>query len=147
LERRHGVEAERLRTGLDLLDGLLGELHESGLARRAMAGDVQHEPAARAGLTVHGEPRELLEGVQDLTVTTDEMAQLTADDLDGGAIAVHVDVDVAVKIGDVQQLLEEISGDVAFALQIDVTHRGSPSRACSASAAQRRPCGAGRESA
>src|SRR5690606_17205012 len=67
----------------------------------------------------------LLQGVEDLTVLADEMLQIATDDLDGSAVTIDVDVDVPVEVRDVEQLLQEVGGDVAFTLQIDLGHHES----------------------
>jgi len=43
---------------------------------------------------------------------------LSPDDGDHGPIAVDVEVDVAVEVGDVEEFLEEVRGDVALTFQL-----------------------------
>src|SRR5699024_8232950 len=66
-----------------------------------------------------------LQGVQQLALGSVETGELVgAADLDGGPVAVHVDVHVAVEVGDVQQLLEVVGGDVALLLEAAQTLLG-----------------------
>src|SRR5690606_26453502 len=46
-----------------------------------------------------------------------EVSRVVGDDLDGGTIVLDVDVDVTVEVGDVEQLLEVISRDLALLLE------------------------------
>ena len=94
------------------------ELGELAATRGAEAGDVQHEAAALAGLPGDREPGELLEGIQDLAVGSDEIIEVTPDDGDHRAIALDVHVDVPVEIGDVQQRLQVVGRDIALALKL-----------------------------
>ena len=77
--------------------------------------------------SVHGQPGELLEGVEHLSVTADQMVEIAADDLDRSTVAIDVHVDVTVQIGDVEETLEEVSGDVALVLELrGVSHDVPP---------------------
>ena len=110
--RRTGVTG-----GLRLLDRLATDLFQFGLPVRPVVRHVQHQPRPLAGLPVDRQPGQLLQRLQHLAVLTDEVVQLRADDRHRGPVAVDVHVDVAVEIGDVQQLLEVVGGDVALRLQ------------------------------
>ena len=56
---------------------------------RPEAADVQHQPRALPGLPVHRQPGELLERLQHLPVLADELAHVSADDADRGAVTFH----------------------------------------------------------
>jgi hypothetical protein len=115
LERRHRRQPHRLAG----LEGALGGAGADGgelvLARRAPAADVEHQPAADAGLAHDGQAGQLLHRLEHLAVLADQRVQAVADDRDDGALALDVHVDVAVDVGDVEQPLEVVAGDVALA--------------------------------
>jgi hypothetical protein len=46
------------------------------------------------------------------------MLQVAADDRDRRAVAVDVHVDVAIEVSDVEELFEEVGGDVALGLEL-----------------------------
>src|SRR6478752_6444076 len=118
LEGRHRLERGLLARGLDLLDRRLGEVDEGGATLGPVAGDVEHEAAALTGLDLDREARQLLESLEHLAPGPDETARhasvLGVDDRDGGAVAVDVHVDVTVEVGDVEQRLEEVGGDLTL---------------------------------
>ena len=123
LERVHRRRAPRLRRtpsrGRSPPSATVDQL---GPARGTVAGDVEHQAAALARLRLDGEAGQLLECVEDLAVVAGEPAQrlvgrVLGDDLDGGAAVVDVDVDVTVEVGDVEQLLEVVGGDLALLLE------------------------------
>ena len=87
-------------------------------AAPAPARDVQHQPAALARLLVDRQAGQLLQRVQNLALPADELGQIAAAvDADDRAVALHVEVDVAVEIEQVQQLLEIVAGDLALGHQ------------------------------
>ena len=84
--------------------------------------DVEHEAAHLAGLHLNGEPGQILERLQHLAVGADEPLEIRAravgrDDRDRRPTRLDRDVDVAVHVEDVQQLLEEVGGDVALVIE------------------------------
>src|SRR5699024_5935648 len=118
LEGVHGAQRHRGAGLLGLGDRRGRELLEVALVLRAEAADVEHQAGAVPGAGLHGQAGELLQRVQQLPLGAVEAGELVrAADLDRGPVAVHVDVDVAVEVGDVQQLLEVVGGDVALLLE------------------------------
>jgi hypothetical protein len=81
---------------------------------RAVAPDVEHQPAADAGLLHDREAGQLLQRLEGLAVRPYERVEALAHDRDDGPAALHVHVDVAVHVGDVEQPLEVVAGDVAL---------------------------------
>src|SRR5699024_10398966 len=73
------------------------------------------------GLGLHCQPGELLQRVQHLAVLADQGAErlvvLIGDYRDRRTAMVHIDVDVTVEIGNVQQLFEVVSGNLALLLE------------------------------
>ena len=63
-----GSQLHRLAGALGLLGRLRAELRELRALTRPEAGDVQHQTAAVTGLPVHGQPGQLLQRLQHLTV-------------------------------------------------------------------------------
>ena len=118
LERRHGGEGLRLAGTGDLLGHLLPVVGELGAAPGPVATDVEHEPGPVSGLPVHGEPGEFLECLQDRTVVADQLLQRRADDRYDRPVSLDVHVDVAVKVGDVQQAFHVVRGDIALELKV-----------------------------
>ena len=55
---------------------------------------------------------------EDLAVVAHEVLDLVADDADERTVALDVHVDVAVEVGDVEQALEVVGGDVALLLEV-----------------------------
>ena len=114
LERRHGSKRYRWFAALHLLDGTLGDGNELSTPCRPEACHVQHQATPLAGLAIDGETGQLLKGFEDLAAATNQVVEVAAHNLDGSAVTINVHVDVAIEVGDVEQLLEEIGGDVAF---------------------------------
>ena len=106
----------------------------------AVPADVQHQPAALAGLAEHSEPCQLLQRIQHLALAPDQLLELGSHDRHDGAVVLDVHVEVAVEVGDVQQAFEVVGGDVALlarrsrALRPGCSRRrGPPRRRCSVS--------------
>ena len=55
--------------------------------------------------------------LEHLAVATAELAQVGAADLHARAITLHVHVEVAVEVGDLEELLEVVGGDLALLLE------------------------------
>ena len=102
----------------DLLHDLAGQLDQPLALLRPEAGDVQHQPRPITRLAVDRQPGQLLESVEHLAVATHQLLQVRPHDRDRGTVALDVDVQVAVEIGDVEQLLEIVGGNVAFLLEV-----------------------------
>ena len=117
-----GVERLLLARGLDLVDRHPSQLDECLATLGAVAGDVEHQPAALTGLDLHGQPGELLQGLEHLAVLAHQPAGHAAlvgvDDGHGCPVAVDVDVEVTVEVGDVEERLEEVGRDLALPLQL-----------------------------
>ena len=100
----------------------LASVDQGGATLGAVAGDVEHQPAALTRRGLHREAGELLEGLEHLPVLADEPARhpavLGVDDRHRGAVTVDVDVDVTVEVADVEQRLEEVGRDLALALEL-----------------------------
>ncbi len=61
------------------------------------------------------QPGQLLQRVEHLALAADELRQVVAAvDADDRAVALHVQVDVAVEVQQVEQLLEVVAGDLAL---------------------------------
>jgi hypothetical protein len=102
LEGRHGIEADRRALVPNAL-GRPGPEHGELLALAgSVTADVEHQPATNSGLAVDGQPGQLLQRLQGGAVRADKAAEVGADDGHRRAVALHVDVDVAVDIRDVQ---------------------------------------------
>ena len=111
-----------------LLGGRPAELAQLGAPAGAVAGDVQHQPRALPGLGHGGQPGQLLQRVEHLAVVADQLVDVTlADDRDDRALALDVQVDVAVEVEDVQQPLEVVAGGVALGdQQLVLARRAAP---------------------
>src|SRR5690606_31161983 len=117
LERGHRLQRPGLAALGHLRRGVRADPGERLAPALAVAADVQHQPAAVPGPPVHREPGQLLQRLQDFAVLTDQLVQSGADHGDHGPVALDVHVDVAVEVGDVQQALDVVRGDVALVLQ------------------------------
>src|SRR5712691_2529585 len=118
LERVHRAECLRLAGPLNLLRGAGTELAEIGPATSAVAADVEHQPGPPAGLPVHRQPGQFLQRVENLAAVADQLVERSADDGDDRAVAVHVHVDVAVEIGDIEQPLDVVGRYLALELEV-----------------------------
>ena len=134
LEGVHGVELDGLTGGAHAGDSLARDVPQLFLALGAEAGNVEHEARALAGLGLDGQAGQFLERVQDLAILADEALEslgIVGDDLDGCATVLDVDLDVAVKVSDVEQFFQVVGGEFAFFIEagelacIVVTHDGS----------------------
>ncbi|SKW38536.1 Uncharacterised protein [Mycobacteroides abscessus subsp. abscessus] len=64
------------------------------------------------------EPSQLLQGVQHLALTTDELRQVAAAvDTDNRTVTLDIQIDIAIEVQEVQQLLQVIAGDFALGNQ------------------------------
>ena len=75
-------------------------------------------PRAVTGLAVDGQPGQLLQRLEHLAVAPDQLLQVRTDDRDRRAVTLDVHVQVAVEVGDVEQLLEVVRRDVALLLEL-----------------------------
>src|SRR5262245_33125450 len=116
LKRVHRFELHRLTGGGHLSDDLLSEAGQSSAALETVPADVEHQPAPLPGYPIDRHPRQLLEGIEYVAVWADELHEIGADNSNRRALTFDVHVDVAVQIGDVQESLEVIRGDLAFLL-------------------------------
>ena len=67
-----------------------------------------------------GQSREVLQGVEHFAIGANERCELALVDLEDGylgAIALDIDVDIAVEIDDVEQALEVVGGRVTLLLE------------------------------
>jgi len=117
LERRHCLHRHRLTRGDDVGRGRSRQLDQGRPAALAVTAYVEHQPAALAGLSHHGQPGQLLQRVEDLAPAADQVVQLLAHDGNDGTGSFDVHVDVTVEVDDVQQALEVVSGNLALLLQ------------------------------
>src|SRR5699024_879227 len=125
LERVHRTQRHRRAGLLRLGDRGRRELLEARPVLGPEAADIEHQAGALTGAGLDRQARRLLQGVPQLALGPVETGELVgAADLDGGPVAVHVDVHVAVEVGDVQQLLEVVGGDVALLLEATQTLLG-----------------------
>ncbi len=67
---------------------------------------------------MHRQPGQLLQRLEDLAVVADQLVQGRADHRDDRPVALDVHVDVAVQVGDVEQALDVVGGDIALELEI-----------------------------
>ena len=121
-EKRARIERQpdRLAGALRLGNRVLGDLLDLSPSCGAEACHVQHQPRALARLPGDGQPRELLQRIQDGAVTAHQVPELTVLDLHDGhhrAVALDVHVDVAVQVGDVEQALEVVGRQLALTLE------------------------------
>src|SRR5690625_508667 len=130
LEGVHRFHLDRLAAVLRPLDRLAGELGEGIAPLLPVPRDVEHQPGAFPGLGLHGEPSEVLECVEDLSLFSDEGTEpplrvRLGDNRDRGAPTINVEVDVAIEVGDVEQFLEVVGGDVPLEFELlDLFGRG-----------------------
>ena len=73
LERRHRIEPLRHAGPADLLGDLPAQLGQLLPAVCAVPAHIQHDPAARARLAMHGQAGEFLQGLQDFAAGPDKL--------------------------------------------------------------------------
>ena len=78
---------------------------------------IEHEPRPHASLAVYREPRQLLQRFEDFTVVADQFIERGTDNGDNRPVALHVHVDVAIKVGNVEETLDVVRRDLAFLLE------------------------------
>ena len=79
------------------------------------ARDVEHQPAPLTRLLVHRQPGQLLQRVEHLALAADQLVQVAAAvDAHDRAVTLDVQIDVAVEIQQIQQLLEVVAGDLTL---------------------------------
>ena len=88
-----------------------------------MSGGAGPAAPARAGLAVHGQAGEFLQGLQHLPTRADKLLQRGADHGHDRPVALHVHVDVAIEIRHVEQALDVVGRDLALLLQVGRAHR------------------------
>ena len=100
----------------------LASVDQRGAPLGAVAGDVEHQPAALTGGRLHRESGQLLQRVEHLPVLAHQAprhpAVLGVDDRHRRAVTVDVDVDVTVEVADVEERLEEVGRHLALALEL-----------------------------
>ena len=89
-----------------------------GPALGSVAADVEHQPGPRAGLPVHRQPGQILQRIEHLAVIADKLVERRPDDGDNSPVAVDVHVDVAVKVGDIEQALDVVGSYLTVLLEV-----------------------------
>ncbi len=115
LKRRHRCEFFTLAAFEYALGHLVPQRGQLLAAPATPARDVEHQPATHSGLLMHRQPGQLLQRVEHLALAADQLVQVVAAvDADDRAAAFDVQVDVAVEVQEVEQLLQVVAGDFAF---------------------------------
>src|SRR5665647_22177 len=121
LERGHRLHRQLFAGGLHGGDDALGNGHQGSATFGPVPGDVEHEPAPLAGRRLDREPGELLQRLQNLAVRAHQPARdaalLGVHDGHCRTVTVDVYVDVAVHVGDVQELLEKVGRNLTLTYQ------------------------------
>ena len=82
---------------------------------------VHDEVGPLAGLLLYGESGELLQGVHDFAVTSDQMFDVgvvVGNDLHGRTVVAHAHFDIALVVDDVKQSFKVIGSDVSFVIEL-----------------------------
>jgi hypothetical protein len=114
LEGIHRLKLERFATLFDLIGARLREFDQVLALLSPETIDIEHETAPLTGRGLDCQSSQLLKGIKDLSVTTDEMVELATLDDEVRAIVLHRDLDIPVKIGDIKEPLEVVSGNIAL---------------------------------
>ena len=99
---------------LDFLGGAGAKLAQVSPPPGPVAADVEHQPGPPASLPVHREPGQLLQRVQHLAAVSDQLVQGRADNGDHRTVALHVHVDVAIEVSDIEQALDVVGRYLAL---------------------------------
>ena len=114
-KRSHRVELLALTRIPDAFSYFPTEARQALATIRAPSSDVQHQAAPVTGCLLHREASQLLQCVEHLTLATYQLRQIvTAIDAHDRAIAIDIQVDVAVEVQDVEELLEVVTGDLSL---------------------------------
>src|SRR5690606_29927577 len=123
-KRSHRSELLGFAGPLDF-SGHLGAQFPKDLAPRfAIAADVEHEPAPGAGDPVHSKTSELLERLQNLTTLSHQFLDGHPYHGDQGTVSFDIHIDVTIEIGDVEEALDVVGGNVGFPLECLDVNRG-----------------------
>ena len=82
---------------------------------------VHDEVGPLAGLLLYGESGELLQGVHDFAVASDQMFDVgvvVGNDLHGWTVVAHAHFDIALVVDDVKQSFKVIGSDVSFVIEL-----------------------------
>src|SRR5687768_5326937 len=117
----HRLQGNSLAGFLGGGHGVLCDLLQVACALLTVPVDIQHEAGAVLRRRQHREPGQLLQSFKHFAVTAHEAFQscglFLGDDGDVGAAVAHLDVNVAVDIGDVEQFFKIVCSDVALFLE------------------------------
>ncbi len=102
LEGIHGVKLEGFAALFDLFSASLCQFDQVLTLLSTETIDIKHQSASLSGRGLNRQAGQLLECVEDFAITPDKMAQLSAIDDEIGAIIVDRDLDIPVKVGNVE---------------------------------------------
>jgi hypothetical protein len=119
LVRRHSGQGRGLCSRLDTFDGLVDQDGQLGDARLPRTADVEDQSREGTGLRLHGDAGEFLQRGDGVGASEQTQVRVFARvDRDVGAAAAGVDLDIAVEIGDVEELLDLVGGDLALFFEL-----------------------------
>ena len=116
LERVHRRQRDRFPTRPGFRCRIGGQLEQLFSTALPETRNIEHQPAAIPGLGHHGQPGQLLQGIQNLSLRSHQNLGM-AHNRHVGSITFDVGVDVTVQIGDIQQFLEIVRRDLGLTLQ------------------------------
>ena len=125
LEGVHRIKLLSDAGGAQTCDCFHRDILQFGLAVGAEASNVEHQARTFTGFGLNCQTGQFLKCVEDLAVFTDQALKSTGlfgDDLDACAIILNVDLNVAIEVGDIQQLFQVVGCE--FALFFEALNRG-----------------------
>ena len=117
----HRLQVHRLASLARLVDGIQRKVVQALALALQIAVHVHDEVGPLAGLLLYGESGELLQGVHDFAVASDQMFDVgvvVGNDLHGRTVVAHAHFDIALVVDDVKQSFKVIGSDVSFVIEL-----------------------------
>ena len=117
----HRLQVHRLAGFARLVDGIQRKVVQALALALQIAVHVHDEVGPLAGLLLYGESGELLQGVHDFAVASDQMFDVgvvVGNDLHGRTVVAHAHFDIALVVDDVKQSFKVIGSDVSFVIEL-----------------------------
>lgn len=120
-ERVHRFKINGFAVVLHIVDRIHSEITQVLAFALEIPIDVNDQVGTLAGLLLHGQTRELLQSIDDLTVMANQVLDvfvIVGHDLHGWPVVANTHFDITVVIGDIKQALEIVGRDIRFFVEL-----------------------------